>query len=232
MAFTPQLPDDKAIRFTEAFYSSLVAGLSIQNAFEMAKLMVAEQGSGGVPLLFDSTGTVKGVLLALLVSDEVPTNELDGAVRAFAKLIDAEVVVADAPVIGSFFRRIWLWIKSDTGGQQRLREIEEALLAQGRDVPMSKVASEYALAIERIMNALSKPETPARVAFVMDSLLVLRYPGPDGAGAVVVKQLSREEVRRLAVEPSLMNSPQDLLSKLMEYAQPPAASPPNLPPSE
>lgn len=230
MAFTPSLEDQKAIRFTNAFYSSLVAGLSISSSFEMATFMVADSNSTsprGEPVLFEPNNARQNVVPALLASDITlegqPLLEVDAALAHLAQLLDAQVVAREEPILGSFLQRFWLWIKNDAQLHQRLRDAEDAVVARGRDIPLSKVVSEYALAIERIVTALGKAEGPARVAIVLDSLLVLRHPTSDGTGVLVVKQLTREEQRRLAAEPSLMSSPQELLSKLVEYAPLPSS---------
>ncbi|MCY0992042.1 CHAT domain-containing protein [Nannocystis sp. ILAH1] len=225
MAFMRPVADSAAIRFSGAFYSSLAGGLAIPSAFSMARIVSAQERiASGHPVLFDRGHTGEGLILAIVVSNATLTADdvpgLHFAMEHLARKLNADLVATEPAITGSFLKRFWLWFKNDEQLHQRLREAEDAVLARGRDMPLSRVTSEYSLAIERIMNSFSNPNAPTNVAFVLDTLLIVQYPGPDGKSTLVVKQLTREEQRRISANPALMASPGDILARLMEHTTP------------
>jgi hypothetical protein len=127
------------------------------------------------------------VLAAIAFSGPPPSEEeahyLAEQVRALGQLLGLELVEDPVPSVGSWLKRFLFKAKETLNAEEvrkRIDALEDGLRAQAVDRPKAESALLYAEVIERIMSAVNKSPGRDRVAFLMDTLLVMKYPGADG----------------------------------------------------
>ena len=84
-------------------------------------------------------------------------------------------------------------------------------------MPKSEAAVNYAKVIELIMNSVGNTAV-GKVAFVMDTLLVVKHPDESGDSALMCKQLTRMEQDYLNQNQHLLGTPANLLKHLSGVA--------------
>jgi len=159
-----------------------------------------------------------------LVTDGAPPDPdieelITSLVVELAENFDLELIENLPSIVGSWLKRFVFKAKGTLSSDEvkrRIEALEDGIRAHGIDMPKSESTAKYAEAIERIMNSVGKNASTERVAFLMDTLLVVKFPGPDGTPVVICKQLSRTEQDALNANHELMVDPEKLLFGLKE----------------
>lgn len=171
------------------------------------------------------------VFAIVVANGETPTDsEASLIVRQiadFAKLIGLDLV-HDAPAVrGSWLKRFWFRSRealSQGEATRRHEATEENLRTCDIERQRTESIIKHAECIERVMNAVGKDGTASKVAFLMDTLLVMKYPDQDGKPVLVCTQIARAERDAIVSNPDLMVSPERLLERLAAIVLRPATS--------
>lgn len=131
-------------------------------------------------------------------------------------------------VIGSWLQRFRLWwtrAKSTPEVAATIDPAMDAARSKYVDKPKSEVALDYSTFVANIMNAMGQANGIDNVAFILDTMLIVRFKAPDGTSSMVCKQLTRDEQDALASSPGVLTDPRAIVEILARVQAERAALP-------
>lgn len=151
------------------------------------------------------------VSASIYVDDEAAAEVVKAAFTAMIKEFDLEVETEEPPVIGSWFQRLALRIRSavrEPGFTERLATLERALEIQLVDKPQSQVNAADGGAVAALITALDKTDN---AMITIGTILLVK-----ANGVVAVRNLSLPEMRLLERNPAWTMDPAAAMRHLQQ----------------
>lgn len=196
-----------------AFTSSIAAGRRLERAALLGPALETETPLTRVapnsPLPRDSGARVRAVALHIYLSDERDHAAVEQAVEAWLASAGVEVVDRDAPVLGSWSRRLWV----------RTREAAKSHAAREATATLVRAAEirTYSMLDAQVTGTLMQSVAPVLASLQTSKDAVLRL----GAILIVkvdwtpiVTQLSAAQQLTLDHHPELLHAPAQILRQL------------------
>ncbi len=203
---TEPQPEDGTIRPHDGIptASDLIGSGPMQphDGYPYAQVHRASSAPALKPGLIDAT---------IYLADAAAAEDVKAAFTAMIEHFRVDIEIADLPIIGSWFQRFTLRVRSafhEPAVTERLTKLERALEIQLVDKPQSQVNAADGGAVAGLITALDKTEN---AMITIGTILLVK-----ANGVVAVRNLSVSELRALERNPSWTMNPGAAMRYLQE----------------